>query len=210
MGAAAICVIVAASLVPVIGAVAVLVAALVVVVTAWRVIPAWVAARRVGRDQGDVVTVRRVRVQHRMRSRGFLEATEDDGRITWWPIVFHPDVLALAPGATARRAVWAGSGAFLVEPDLLVVPAGRRRGRPRGVIIDAPRLNDDDLRERRARFGSLRRRVLLDAPAAAGAPVVGLLWVLVSGGGVAGFVAATALAALVAVWANAISGSDPS
>lgn len=145
-----------------------------------------------------------------MRSRGFLEVTEDDGRITWWPIVFAPDVLALTPGATVRRAVWAGSGAFLVEPDLLVLPAGRRRGRPRGVIIDAPRLNDDDLRERRARFGSLRRRVMLDAPAAAGAPIVGLLWVLVSGGGIAGFVAATALAALVAVWASAISGSDPS
>ncbi|MFD0838765.1 hypothetical protein [Williamsia serinedens] len=151
-----------------------------------------------------------MRVQRRMRSRGFLETTEPDGRTTWWPIVFHPDLLALTPGATARRATWAGAGAFLIEPDLLVLPSGRRSRRPPGTLVDAPRLNADDLRARTARFGSLRRRIVLDAPAAVGAPVVGVLWVLVAGGGIGAFVAATILAALVAVWASAIGGSDPS
>jgi hypothetical protein len=203
-------VIVAASLVGVLGAVAVLVVAIVVVGTAGRVIPAWMASRRLRRGDGVPVTVRRVRVQWRMRSRGYLEATEPDGRITWWPIMFHPDLLALMPGATAQRATWAGAGAFLIQPDLLVLPSGRRSGRPRGTLVDAPRLNPDDLRARAARFGSLRRRIVLDAPAAVGAPVVGVLWVLVSGGGIGAFVAATVLAALVAVWASAIGGSDPS
>ncbi|MEH3155705.1 MAG: hypothetical protein PGN29_10275 [Gordonia paraffinivorans] len=210
LGAAAICLIAAASLVGVLGAAAVLVAVIVVGVTAWRTLPALAAVRRVRRGAGEIVSVRRVRVQHRMRSRGFLEVTESDGRITWWPIVFHPDVLALVPGAVARRATWGGAGAFLAGPDLLLLPAGRPRGRPRGTLVDAPRLNDEDLRTRSARFGSPRRRILLDTPAAVGAPVVGLLWVLVGGGGIVAFVAATALAAVVAVWASAISGSDPS
>lgn len=202
--------IVAASVVGIVGAAAVLVALVVVAVSAWRLVPARAAARRVLAVQGERVTVRRVRVQHRMSSRGFLEVTETDGSVSWWPVLFSTDLLALTPGAAARRAKWGGVGAFLVDPDHLVLPAGRRRGRPRGTLVDAPRLNDDDLRERRARFGSLRRRILLDAPAAAGAPVVGLLWVLVAGGGIAAFVAATVLAAVVAVWASAISGSDPS
>ena len=140
--------IVAASTVGILGAASVLVVVIVVAGTTWRAVPAWAAGRRARRGDGESVTVRRVRVQHRMRSRGFLEVTEPGGAVSWWPIVFAPDVLALTPGATARRATWAGAGAFLVEPDLLVLPAGRRRGRPRGTLVDAPALNADDLRER--------------------------------------------------------------
>jgi hypothetical protein len=91
------------------------------------------------------------------------------------------------------------------------LPSGRRRSTlPPGTPLDAPRLNDADLRRRSARFGSLRRRIMLDAPAAVAGPFIGLLWLIVDGGGFAQFLAVSLLAAVTAIWWSAIAGSDPS
>ncbi|GAA2064108.1 hypothetical protein [Williamsia deligens] len=202
--------IVAASAVGVLGALSVIVMVIVVGVTGWRCLVVSRTVRMLRDGRGDAVTVRRVRVHHRMSSRGFLEVA-DPGEITWWPIYFDPSVLSLIPGECARRGQWAGAASFSTERGVVAVPAGRaRHTAPRGTIVDAPRLNDDDLRLRSARFGSLRRRVLLDFPRAVGAPIVAVLWVSVGGGGFDAFVAATVLAAAVAVWSSAIGGSDPS
>lgn len=185
-------------------------ALIVVVVSAWKLGAAWLLGRRARPDVGASVSVRRVRFEHRMRSRGYLE-TERKGRREWWPVYFHPGLLAIAPDDAARMITRGRRAAFVVEPGVLAVPAGRvRREQPTGAPFDAPRLNDADVRSRAARFGSLRRRIVMDSPAAVGGPVVGVLWVLASGGGIGAFIATTVLASTTAVWASAISGSDPS
>ena len=155
--------------------------------------------------------MRRVRFQHRMRSRGYVEVQEGAGR-AWYPVYFHTGLLGLVPGAEAKVGrSFLGHRAFVVEPGIVALPSGRRRSTlPPGTPLDAPRLNDSDLRRRSARFGSLRRRIMLDAPAAVAGPFIGLLWLIVDGGGFAQFLAVSLLAAVTAIWWSAIAGSDPS
>ena len=203
--------VVAALASPVIPELAVLVALIVIVVSAWKLGAAFLLGRGVmGTAEGEI-TVRRVRFEHRMRSRGYLEV-ERDGHRQWWPVYFHTGLLGFAPDASAQMSpVRVGRAAFLIEPGVLAVPSGRRTStQPAGTLLDAPRLNPTDLRTRSARFGSLRRRIVLDAPAAVAGPVIGVLWVLASGGGIVEFIATTVLASTAAVWSSAISGSDPS
>ncbi|MGJ0117959.1 hypothetical protein ACQ7HM_02030 [Williamsia sp. MIQD14] len=202
--------VVAAATVPVLGALSVLVLLIVLMTTVCRLGIAMVCARRLARGGGRPVTVRRIRVQHRMRSRGVLEL-HAEGAVTLVPVYFHTGLLAIAPD-TAARIVRVGRWvACEVGDGIVALPAGRERHRPMpGTVSDAPRLNPTDLRARAARFGSIRRRLVLDAPAAVGAPIVGLLWVFVAGGGVIDVVAVTVVAATVAVWISALGGSDPS
>ncbi|MGU3291940.1 hypothetical protein [Williamsia sp. M5A3_1d] len=201
---------VAASTVPVLGAVSILVLLIVLVVTAFRLGIAAACARRLARGGGARVTVKRLRVQHRMRSRGLLEV-HAGGTTTHVPVYFHTGLLAIVPGDDARIVRLGRWAACEIGDGMVALPAGRERTkRPQGTVLDAPRLNPVDLRARSERFGSIRRRLLLDAPAAVGAPVIGLLWVLVAGVGVIGFVAVTLLAAAAAIWVSAIGGSDPS
>ena len=146
-----------------------------------------------------------------MRSRGYLEVHEN-GRRSWYPVYFHTDLLGLVPDAEAKvsRSIL-GRRAFVVEPGILALPSGRSRSSlPPGAPLDAPRLNEFDLRTRSERFGSLRRRIMLDAPAAVAGPFIGLLWLIVDGGGFTQFVAVSLLAAVTAIWWSAIGGSDPS
>nr|WP_141215974.1 MULTISPECIES: hypothetical protein [unclassified Rhodococcus (in: high G+C Gram-positive bacteria)] len=152
-----------------------------------------------------------MRFQHRMRSRGYLEVHENKGR-AWYPVYFHTGLLAIVPDADARMSTSIlGRRAFVVEPGIVALPSGRRRtSLPPGTPLDAPRLNESDLRTRSERFGSLRRRIMLDAPAAVAGPFIGLLWLIVDGGGFAQFVAVSLLAAVTALWWSAIGGSDPS
>lgn len=198
-------------MVPAVPELSVLVAVIVAVVSFWKLGSAEFIGRRARPDTGRSVSVRRVRFEHRMRSRGYLE-TNRDGRREWWPVYFHTGLLSIAPDAPATMTTQRGGrAAFVVEPGVLVVPAGRMtRKQPPGTPFDAPRLNDDDLRSRAARFGSLRRRIVMDSPATVAGPVIGILWVLASGGGIGAFLATTLLAATAAVWASAITGSDPS
>ncbi|WP_328858822.1 hypothetical protein OG579_08770 [Williamsia herbipolensis] len=179
-------------------------------VSVFRLGTAVACGRRFGRDRGDRVVVRRVRVQRRMRSRGLLEV-QAGGAITYVPVYFHTGLLAIAPDAPARIVRLGRWAACEIGDGVIALPVGRERSeRPQGTVLDAPRLNPADLRARSERFGSIRRRLVLDAPAAVGAPVIGLLWVLVAGGGVVDFIAVTVLAAIVAIWTSAIGGSDPS
>ncbi|MGU3435870.1 hypothetical protein ACNHUS_22970 [Actinomycetes bacterium M1A6_2h] len=182
---------------------AALVFVVVLTVSGWQFGRA-VLARR-GRD--IPVTVRRVRIEHRMSSRGFFEVDED-GRRAWWPVYFHTGLLGVRPGAEALRS---RGGSFLIEPGIEALPSGRRsRSVPAGTLLDAPRLSEDDLRSRSARFGSLRRRITMDSTAAAAGPVIGLLWILIDGGEIAAFIAVTVTASIAAVWFSAVRGSDPS
>ncbi|WP_206492873.1 hypothetical protein [Rhodococcus sp. KRD162] len=199
--------IVAASTVVVIAPLSVFVVLVVLVRTGWSVACALLA----GRSMVSSTTVRRVRFQHRMRSRGYLEVRENGSR-AWYPVYFHTGLLAIVPDAHARmsRSIL-GRRAFMIEPGILAVPSGPRRASlPLGAPLDAPRLNESDLRTRSDRFGSLRRRVVLDAPAAVAGPFIGLLWLVVDGGGFAEFSAVSVLAAVTAIWWSAIGGSDPS
>ncbi|OZC78981.1 hypothetical protein CH274_16125 [Rhodococcus sp. 06-418-5] len=186
------------------------VALVVLVWTGWSVACALLSGRSAQTSTART-TVRRVRFQHRMRSRGYLEVHEKTGR-AWYPVYFHTGLLAIVPdaAATVSRSIF-GRRAFVVEPGILAVPSGRHRtSLPPGTPLDAPRLNDVDLQTRSERFGSLRRRIMLDAPAAVAGPFIGLLWLVVDGGGLAEFVAVTVLAAVTALWWSAIGGSDPS
>ncbi len=203
--------VVAALVAPVVPELSVLVALIIVLISAWKLGGAWLIGRSARRSPGESVSVRRVRFEHRMRSRGYLE-TDRNGRREWWPVYFHTGLLAIAPDAAATMTTpRVGRTAFLVEPGVVAVSAGRvTRKQPPGTPFDAPRLNDADVRVRAARFGSLRRRVVMDSPAAVAGPVIGVLWVLASGGGIGDFLAASLLAAATAVWASAITGSDPS
>lgn len=146
-----------------------------------------------------------------MRSRGYLEVNENGGR-AWYPVYFHTGLLAIVPDAESRvsKSIL-GRRAFAIEPGIVALPSGRRRSSlPPGAPLDAPRLNESDLRTRSDRFGSLGRRIMLDAPAAVAGPFIGLLWLIVDGGGFAQFVAVSLLAAATAPWWSAIGGSDPS
>ncbi|UFS94676.1 hypothetical protein [Nocardia huaxiensis] len=153
---------------------------------------------------GREVGVRRVRQQYRLVSRSWLEFTLG-GRTRWLPVYFDPGLVSLTQGTAelSSRAVRVG--------DLRVYPAGRARDiEPQGRLIDNPGRVDPEAGVLAARANRVGRRLLLDAQSAVAAPVAGLLWVYVDGGGTAAFVGATVVAAATAVWLAAIRGSDPS
>lgn len=149
---------------------------------------------------GREVAVRRVRQQHRLVSRSWLEFTIG-GRDLWLPVYFDPGLVTLTPDTAelAGRTVRVGQ--------LRVYPSGRLRdSEPVGRLIDNPTRPDP---EAIGRTGP-GRRILLDAQSAVVGPFAGLLWVYVAGGGSMAFVAATLVAAATATWLPAVRGSDPS
>ncbi|MBF6173494.1 hypothetical protein [Nocardia blacklockiae] len=151
-----------------------------------------------------IADCKRVRQQHRLVSRSWLEL-EVDGRIRWLPVYFDPALVTL--GAVTART---GKGAVRIG-SLRLYPSGALRdSEPPGRLTDNPTRPDPDgpaHAERSARFG---RRLLLDAQFCLAAPFAGLFWVYVAGGGLAAFVGATTVGAAVAVWLAAVRGSDPS
>ncbi|MFE4457493.1 hypothetical protein ACFROC_09055 [Nocardia tengchongensis] len=152
-----------------------------------------------GRDEREVA-VRRVRQQHRLESRSWLEFTVD-GRDRWLPVYFDSALVTLTP-RTAEI-----DGRAVSVDRRRVYPSGRvRDSEPVGRLVDNPERPDP---EAIGRTGS-GRRVLLDAQSAVVGPFAGLLWVYVAGGGSVAFVAATIVAAATATWLSAVRGSDPS
>ena len=162
----------------------VVVALAVVVYTAFRML---VAVRRVPADQ----SIRRVRQQHRLTSRSWIE---HEG--TWRPVYFDPALVTLqTPTRTFPR----------------LYPAGRvRHSEPPGKLIENPTRPDPDGAVRAVAAASPLRRLILDAQQAIAAPFIGLMWVYIDGGGVIAFACATIVAAAAAIWLAAINGSDPS
>ncbi|MEU1206503.1 hypothetical protein [Nocardia sp. NPDC005825] len=144
--------------------------------------------------------VRRVRQQHRLVSRSWLEMTVD-GRNRWLPVYFEPALVLLTQenAEIGGRAVAVGGRR--------VYPSGRLRdSEPVGRLVDNP-ARPDPAALGRTGFG---RRVVLDAQSAVVGPFAGLLWVYVDGGGIGAFAGATVVAAGAATWLSAVRGSDPS
>lgn len=146
------------------------------------------------------VAVRRVRQQHRLESRSWLEFSVD-GRNRWLPVYFEPGLVTLTP-RTAQV-----DGRTMSIDGRRVYPSGRvRDSEPVGRLVDNPERADPEAIGRTGAW----RRVLLDAQSAVAGPFAGLLWVYVAGGGVVAFVAATVVGAATATWLSAVRGSDPS
>lgn len=172
----------------------------VVGVAGWTLRVWYRSARRM--PAGTTATVRRVRQQHRLTSRSWLEI---DGK-TWLPVFFDPALVTLPSPVTAEVGTttvsWNGH-AFIVSGRAL-------SAEPPGRLIDNPLAPDAGAAERGAVAARPLRRLLLDAQSAVVGPFVGLFWVYLDGGGIPAFVGATCVGAAVAIWASAIRGSDPS
>ncbi|MFC4124070.1 hypothetical protein [Nocardia rhizosphaerae] len=141
---------------------------------------------------------RRVRQQHRLVSRSWLEITRGD-RMVWQPVFYDPALSALTPTELelTGRAILAGDTRFY--------PAGRvRTTEPAGRLVDNPSRPTDP-----PTFG-IARRLILDVQPAVAAPLAGLLWVYVTNDDLGGFVGSTTVAATTFTWLSAIRGSDPS
>ncbi|MEJ7726822.1 MAG: hypothetical protein WKH47_07365 [Actinomycetes bacterium] len=155
------------------------------------------------------VQLRRVRVQSGLISRSWLEL--EDAPQRWIPVHFDPVLVTLPSptevllhgGPRRDRRIAATIGGRRVYPSGTV-----RRVEPRGRRIDNPACPDADT-ARRAREATLARHLRVDLVLALPAPVVGLLWAFVSGGGAASWAGATLVTATVGVWTGAYRGSDP-
>ncbi|MGY4101716.1 hypothetical protein ACW2Q0_19495 [Nocardia sp. R16R-3T] len=160
-----------------------------------------------GVERGDTartVEIKRVRQQHRLVSRSWLEITENY-RTRWLPVFFEPALLAMTEteAEVADRSVDTATLHFY--------PSGKARtGEPPGRLIDNPSRPDPDAPILATDSARIRRRLLLDAQSTVAAPFVALMWVYVAAGGFTAFVAATAVAAATTIWLSAIRGSDPS
>ncbi|MFR9752735.1 hypothetical protein ACL02S_17095 [Nocardia sp. 004] len=164
---------------------------------AYGVLPFW----RSG--QARTVRVTRIRQQHRLTSRSWLQIG-GTGRPRWLPVYFDPILTThteTEAELTDRTVHSAGQRLY---------PSGRIRDtEPQGRLIDNPSRPDPDAIARTAEATRVRHRLLLDAQSTVAAPIAALLWVYLDGGGLPAFLAATTIAAAAAIWLAAIRGSDP-
>ncbi|MGH3934940.1 MAG: hypothetical protein ACRDS1_08200 [Pseudonocardiaceae bacterium] len=179
-----------------------LLAAMVVITAGWQVI----SRHRLRRWPGRPAQVRRVRVQSGLLTRSWLEL---DSPPRWIPVHFDP-VLVTLPAPTSvqlhgdprrRGLVAAEVGGVWLDPSGPV-----RASEPGGRRTDSPTHPDADARG----DNSWRRQLRADAVLLTPAPVVGLLWTFLDGGGVLTWACATTLTATLALWWAALRGSDPS
>ncbi|MFI7664217.1 hypothetical protein [Nocardia sp. NPDC049526] len=158
-----------------------------------------------GRDnRARTVEIKRVRNQHRLVSRSWLEINENY-RTRWLPIFFDPALLTMAEteAEVTDSSVDTATSHFY--------PSGKARSsEPPGRLIDNPSRPDPDAPVLATDSARVRRRLLLDAQSTVAAPFVALMWVYIAAGGFMAFLAATSVAAATAIWLAAIRGSDPS
>ncbi|WP_433712950.1 hypothetical protein ACQP2U_01080 [Nocardia sp. CA-084685] len=155
-------------------------------------------------DATRTVEIKRVRQQHRLVSRSWLEITENY-RTRWLPVFFDSALLGMteSEAEVTDRSV--------DTTNLHFYPSGKARSsEPPGRLIDNPSRPDPDAPILATDSARIRRRLLLDAQSTVAAPFVALMWVYVSAGGFIAFLAATSVAAATAIWLAAIRGSDPS
>jgi hypothetical protein len=114
------------------------------------------------------------------------------------------------PAPTTVRA--RGNRLIAAEiPGAMLYPSGRvRRVEPQGRRTDSPAQPDAYTAGRAAAAARWHRQLRVDAALVVPAPLVGLLWTYLAGGGVTSWLDATAMTAAVALWWAAIRGSDPS
>jgi hypothetical protein len=178
-----------------------LIAAIVLITFGWQVI----SRRRLHRGPPQPMQVRRVRVQSGLLTRSWLEL---DAPPRWIPVHFDPILVALpAPTTVALRGDPRGRGLVAAEVDgVWLDPSGPIRAtEPRGRRIDSPAIPDADA------LGDIswRRQLRADAVLLTPAPVVGLLWVFLDGGGLLTWTCTTTLTAALAFWWAALRGTDP-
>ncbi len=179
-----------------------LLAAVVVVTASWQMI----SRRRLRRSPGQPVQVRRVRVQSGLLTRSWLEL---DSPPRWIPVHFDPVLVTLpAPASVQLHGDPQRRGLVAAEVSgVWLDPSGPVRARePSGRRTDSPTHPDSDA----GGDTSWRRQLRADAVLLTPAPVVGLLWAFLDGGGVLTWACATALTAALALWWAALRGSDPS
>jgi hypothetical protein len=164
---------------------------------------------RLHRSAPRLLRVRRVRQQHRLLSRSWIEVVGSTPAQRF-PVYFDPALVTLA--SPAEVAVH-GAGALraLRVDGRWVYPSGRvRSAEPKGRLIDNPSRPDTGSQERAVRSAPLRRQLQVDGVLLAPAPFVGIFWVLLDGGGAPVWLGATLVTAALALWAAAVQGSDPS
>ena len=185
-----------------------LLATVVLVTVGWEVISRCRLRRRPGRP----MQVRRVRVQSGLLTRSWLELDSpapDSTSQRWIPVHFDP-VLVTLPAPTSVQLHGDPQLDRLAAADvdgIWLHPSGPVRStEPPGRRIDSP--SRPDTRQTAATPG-WRRQLRTDAGLLTPAPIVGLLWVFLDGGGGVTWACATALTATVALWWAALRGSDP-
>jgi hypothetical protein len=152
----------------------------------------------------NVLACRRIRQQHRLLSRSWLELTAE-GRTRWLPVYFDPFLVTAADSTAEFR------DSTVYFDEVRLYPSGPVRDRePVGRLHDNPTRPDPDGPAHAADASRLKRRLLLDGQYVVAAPFAALLWVYVAGGGFPAFAGAATVAAGAAVWFSAIRGSDPS
>ncbi|MGW5387849.1 hypothetical protein [Nocardia sp. NPDC003963] len=168
-------------------------------------------------DGAESVAVRRVRQEHQLLSRSWLELRNGGDR-RWLPVYFTPELIGFT-GGTARlgeREIVLRQDPSPETPDgaadeFRALPSGRaRENEPPGRLVDNPTRVDPAAGARAATATKITRRLLLDAQSVVAAPFAGLLWVYVMDGGTAAFTGALCVAAAAGIWLSAIRGSDPS
>ncbi|WP_245566957.1 hypothetical protein [Nocardia vinacea] len=172
--------------------------------TAYRLAVALWIFRIGSMETPRTVDISRVRQQHRLVSRSWLEI-HDTAEPRWLPVYFEPVLMTITAGQadfTDRSVRIAGHRVY---------PSGRLRDtEPPGRLLDNPTRPDPDATALTTTATRIVRRLLLDAQATVAAPFVGLFWVYVAGGGLGAFTGAVCIAAASTIWFAAISGSDPS
>ncbi|MQA15052.1 MAG: hypothetical protein GEV09_13035 [Pseudonocardiaceae bacterium] len=167
-------------------------------------------AARAGSHEPRPLTVRRLRLQHGLLARSWIEFEAAPQR--WFPVYFDPALVTVpSPAEVAvhgdpRRDRWI---AMTVDGRRIYPSGPVRASEPRGRRTDNPARPDADT-ARRAREATLARQLRVDLAFAAPAPLVGLFWAFLDGGGIASWLGATVVAATVGPWTCAYRGSDPS
>jgi hypothetical protein len=183
-----------------------LIAAIVLITFGWQVI----SRRQLRRRPGQPIQVRRVRMQSGLLTRSWLEldAPPHGATSRWIPVHFNPILATLpAPTTMVLHGDQQRRGLAAAEVDgVWLDPSGPIRAtEPRGRRIDSPALPDPHAHS----DTSWRRQLRADAVLLTPAPIVGLLWTFLDGGGVVTWACATALTATLALWWSALRGSDP-
>lgn len=165
-------------------------------------------AARAARGPQRMLRARRVRYHSGLLSRSWLE-TEDPPR-RWIPLYFDPALVTLPAPADVPLLGHPGRRVAARIAGRTVPSSGRARTtEPRGRRIDNPARPDADT-ARRAGEATLGRHLRVDLALALPAPLVGLFWAYLDGGGIRSWVGATVVAAVVGMWTGAYRGSDPS
>jgi hypothetical protein len=180
-----------------------LLAAVVLSAAGWQV----ASRQRLRRRPGQLRQVRRVRMQSGLLTRSWLEL---DSPPRWIPVHFDP-VLVTLPAPASVRLHGNPQRHRLVAADVEGIwlhPSGPVRAEePRGRRIDNPSRPDP---HRSTTTYGWRRQLRAEAGLLTLAPLVGLLWVFLDGGGVVTWAFAAVLTASLALWWAAVRGSDPS